>query len=293
MVQSQRVPKRTPHRHNSSQSQYRSKPSYQPPPRFQPHRPLYMPPPLRNDFRWQQQSQQHHQPFFIPPQLQFQLPQNNFFIPQPSIPRMNNWGQCAMRQEPIPLMSLPLMSVPYQKHYYEEPKVPINKIIPQAEPMTHRNHCYEEPELPVKQIIPEVEPKSTEQIISDKESANSDSLDKEFENLSMEVIRSNDSSTSNYEKRFTDGPIFETTERPGPTERALPEFDLNDPIFEIFNKSEVLCPGDTIESSLIPDELADGKPFGVFISEVNSPSKFWFHLQTNSQELDDLMFDLE
>lgn len=280
-----------PQRRNDRHTQYRTKPSYQHPPRFQPQTPFYTPPPLRNDFRWQQPQpppQQRHQPVFIPPQIQFQLQQRNLFnCPQQSIPRMLSWRQPEIRQVPIQ----PLMSLPYRKQYYEEPQVPVRQIIPVPEPIPFRNHR-EEQEIPAKQILPEVEP--IPQIISDKKDVSSESIQKEMENLSIEAVRSsNDSSNSNYEKNGSDGPIFETTERPGPKESALPKFDLNDPIYAMINRSNLLNAGDTIERSLIPEELANGEVFGLFIAEVNSPSKFWFHLQSQSADLDDLMFDLE
>lgn len=276
MVQSQKVPKRASQKRNfsahrqNSYSHFRSNASYQQPPRFQPQqRSFYVPPhqrlppqhqPPRYD-RWQQAPQPQYLPTFIPPtpiQFQMQQPpqQISYFNNPPHL--MPNWGPPpAIRQVPVQ----PPMPLPFRKHYYEEPRVPYV--------------------VPIKEAIIPQEEKEV-------------SIEKEFDNISMEAARSsNNSYNSMYGNVCDNAVMMETTEEPGPEEKALPDFDLDDPIFEIGCKKDYLDVNDTIPSSKIPVKLCDENFFGIFISEVNNPAIFWFHLQSEGQELGDLMYDLE
>lgn len=295
MVAAQKVPKRSNQKRNvssyrnSNNSHYRSKPafntSYQPP-RYQqqqppPRRTYYQPPPVHNNYRWQASSQPpihlvQHPPIYIPhhsnqfqmqrQQQQPQPPPPNFFNALPTIPRMQNW---------LPQPPQPLMSISFLENYYESrPKVSIRPITPEIVPQ-------------IEEIISEDDEKSLEKEID------------AMENISMEAVRSSSSDSNENlvvsEASLDDINLFETTVRPGPKENALPIFDRNDPVLQLKSQElqSLLTAGDKIERSLIPKELTDGTPFGLFISEVNSPAKFWFHLEAESPVLNSLMLDLE
>lgn len=265
--------KTTSYKKNSHSSGYRS---YQPPPppRLQPQKIFYQPPPppIHNNYGWQsrqpiQQQINLLQAPLIPwmaHQYQFQPQPPPIFYNNPPPPLMQNWVSPPIHR-PMPQ--------PYRRNYYEQtPVVPIKPDIVSLEsPVISENESLIENKI--EQIESEIE---------------------QIENLSTEaVLSSNNSYENDISRAFSNAIIFDTTERPGPKEVALPKYDLNDPVLQMNNKACLLTCGDKIERPLIPKELTDGNPFGLFIVEVNSPAKFWFHLKSESLILDELMFDLE
>lgn len=295
MVESQRKPKPNQKRFSNG---YRTKTghttSYQAP-RFRPHEPqrTFYQPPVQNNYAWREQQPQRPNYGWIPQPNLFQMQQQqaaiifnqqqfspNFNRPQPNFNRQPQQPLPIFNRQPVYQNGLP-------------PPVPIRQSPVQSlphEPLPYRkDHCESREEIPVRPVIPE--PERIEVV------SNDDSIEKEIEemaNHSMEAeISMNDSSSNSYGTEVRELEIFEPSERPGPREKALPKFDLNDPILYMNMKSRVLHAGDRIERQQIPTYLQNGKPFGLFVSEVNTPAKFWFHLKDDSPILDELMNDLE
>lgn len=101
-----------------------------------------------------------------------------------------------------------------------------------------------------------------------------------------------DSSTSSSGTEFRPIDKIGPAEEPGTNEPALQPFDVNDPILQMNRRSHaVSLAGDRIERTEIPIHLRNGQPFGLIISEVNNPAKFWFHLNDDSQIYEKLMED--
>ena len=68
----------------------------------------------------------------------------------------------------------------------------------------------------------------------------------------------------------------------------------DDPIFFVGLPPNIFEFGKHIEVSKIPESIQIGSTFPLFISEINSPFKFWFHLKHNkSNQLDIMMNNIE
>ncbi|XP_037916613.1 tudor domain-containing protein 5-like isoform X2 [Hermetia illucens] len=74
---------------------------------------------------------------------------------------------------------------------------------------------------------------------------------------------------------------------------AVPELQKNDIVFQIDYPVNTVKYGETIPPSELPTNLTELDWFGVFITEIHNPYKFWFHLYKENHELDTLMQHIE
>lgn len=83
---------------------------------------------------------------------------------------------------------------------------------------------------------------------------------------------------------------------PEPTMRsdwALPELSDDDPLFMMDLPASVAKFDAVVPAAQLPDILGLNSVFMLNVTEVNSPTKFWFHVQNDNHPLDKLMDKLE
>ncbi|XP_039956448.1 uncharacterized protein LOC120772104 [Bactrocera tryoni] len=76
-------------------------------------------------------------------------------------------------------------------------------------------------------------------------------------------------------------------------EEAVPAFAANSLVFRMDFPENTMTFGKKIPSYKISDQIIRGSIIGIFISEIHSPYKFWFHIYKKHHELDDLMLQIE
>lgn len=74
---------------------------------------------------------------------------------------------------------------------------------------------------------------------------------------------------------------------------ALPQLTDIDPIFMSDLPDNVAKYDTTVAPARLPDGMAANSRLQLYVTEVNSPTKFWFHVQDEHSRLDVLMFQLE
>lgn len=81
--------------------------------------------------------------------------------------------------------------------------------------------------------------------------------------------------------------------RTEPSEPALPDLRDDNPLFFSDLPDTVAKCGDDVPVGQWPTELRPNTTIRVFVTEVNNPTKFWFHLQSDGHPLDRLMNRIE
>uniref|UniRef100_A0A0K8UTG5 Tudor domain-containing protein 5 n=2 Tax=Bactrocera latifrons TaxID=174628 RepID=A0A0K8UTG5_BACLA len=76
-------------------------------------------------------------------------------------------------------------------------------------------------------------------------------------------------------------------------EEAVPAFAANSLVFRMDFPENTMTFGKKIPSYKISDQIIRGSIIGIFISEIHSPYKFWFHIYKKHHELDELMLQIE
>ncbi|XP_011192994.1 uncharacterized protein LOC105218853 isoform X2 [Zeugodacus cucurbitae] len=76
-------------------------------------------------------------------------------------------------------------------------------------------------------------------------------------------------------------------------EEAVPAYAANNLVFRMDFPENTMTFGKKIASYKIPDNIRQGAIIGIFISEIHSPYKFWFHIFKKHHELDELMLQIE
>ncbi|XP_055855818.1 tudor domain-containing protein 5 isoform X2 [Episyrphus balteatus] len=76
-------------------------------------------------------------------------------------------------------------------------------------------------------------------------------------------------------------------------DEAVPEFAADYRVFHVDFPENTVPFGKKIPSVQLPKEFTKGAVVGVFISEIHSPFKFWFHPHKENHELDVLMCGIE
>nr|XP_036213493.1 uncharacterized protein LOC106617835 [Bactrocera oleae] len=76
-------------------------------------------------------------------------------------------------------------------------------------------------------------------------------------------------------------------------EEAVPAFAANNLVFRMDFPENTMTFGKKIPTYKISDQIIRGSIIGIFISEIHSPYKFWFHIYKKHHELDDLMLQIE
>lgn len=74
---------------------------------------------------------------------------------------------------------------------------------------------------------------------------------------------------------------------------ALPQLQDDDPMFMSDLPDFVAKFGTKVAPARLPDGLAANSRIQLYVTEVNNPTKFWFHVQDDNHPLDVLMFQLE
>ncbi|XP_011202110.3 tudor domain-containing protein 5 [Bactrocera dorsalis] len=76
-------------------------------------------------------------------------------------------------------------------------------------------------------------------------------------------------------------------------EEAVPAFAANSLVFRMDFPENTMTFGKKIPPYKISDQIIRGSIIGIFISEIHSPYKFWFHIYKKHHELDELMLQIE
>lgn len=78
-----------------------------------------------------------------------------------------------------------------------------------------------------------------------------------------------------------------------PDNMALPLLNDDDPLFMIDLPDNIAKFDTKVAPARLPDTLTEGSLFRLFVTEVNSPTKFWFHIESDNHPLDALMTNIE
>ncbi|XP_054736982.1 tudor domain-containing protein 5 isoform X1 [Anastrepha obliqua] len=76
-------------------------------------------------------------------------------------------------------------------------------------------------------------------------------------------------------------------------EEAVPAYAANNLVFRMDFPENTMTFGKKIPEYKLPDNIRSGSIIGIFISEIHSPFKFWFHIYKEHHELDMLMLQIE
>ncbi|XP_067633848.1 tudor domain-containing protein 5 [Eurosta solidaginis] len=76
-------------------------------------------------------------------------------------------------------------------------------------------------------------------------------------------------------------------------EEAVPAYAADNLVFRMDFPENTMTFGRKIPNYKIPDNVRRGSIIGIFISEIHSPYKFWFHIYKEHHELDALMLQIE
>ncbi|XP_036330190.1 uncharacterized protein LOC118742313 isoform X1 [Rhagoletis pomonella] len=76
-------------------------------------------------------------------------------------------------------------------------------------------------------------------------------------------------------------------------EEAVPAYAANNLVFRMDFPENTMTFGKVIPQYKIPDNVRRGSIIGIFISEIHSPFKFWFHIYKEHHDLDMLMLQIE
>lgn len=63
-------------------------------------------------------------------------------------------------------------------------------------------------------------------------------------------------------------------------------------MFRVGLPEKVAKLGTHIAPSTIPSNIRKGSTLDIYVSEINNPFRFWFHIQKDQHKLDQLMDDL-
>ncbi|XP_055917931.1 tudor domain-containing protein 5 [Eupeodes corollae] len=108
------------------------------------------------------------------------------------------------------------------------------------------------------------------------------------------LVSKTSSTVDNVNKsRYITDPFSTMDSSDNDIDEAIPEFAADYRVFHVDFPENTVPFGKKIPSVQLPKDFTKGAVIGVFISEIHSPFKFWFHPHKENHELDVLMSGIE